>query len=1131
MLNEGYLFSFTATVDNVDSTRTEVDLKNGSTSYGKVSFVNGDQVVLYNGTQSAIFTYDSTLSLFKTESRDFAKSSKYYAFYPASSVESFSEAGVSVNIAQTQLYSKDLVSDAPLFAISESESFHFKNIFAILKVAMKGNQQISNIVFTSSKRNIAGKATITPSYDVIFDDASNNTVTISCSDAQLSQTGDNFFLSLPAGVYPSGFEMVVNFADGTSSVQSTTSDIVLSASKIDAMDIFTASSTLFSGGCGTMDDPYLIASSEDIKTLSQLCNDSSTASSYLPKYYRQTKDIDMSSSSGIYPIGYSSTLAFSGKYDGCNHSIKGLRIVEHPAATSESEGTYCGMFGMLQGEICNLKLDISFDATKINSGAVAGYAKNAKISSCDVSCNISSSALATFDGYTDKVSNIGGIVGLAEKSTIEKCNVTGTIISAGYSLGGVSGHCISTLISKCSISESTKLDGKGPFVGGIAGRARTASTLEQCVVSGKIGVYSGNYIGGIVGQLTASSARNCVFSKSASLSTNGNHTGGIVGAFQVNEAGCDEAVVENCTSYPKIFGAQNVGGICGYMGVSDTYKSQISIRNCTSYGNVSATSYYAGGIVGTLTTYSFSTIENCKSYGDISSDSHSVGGIVGYGISKQPALIGGCIAYGNLLGLYSVGGIAGYIKCNDKACNFDIVNSIYAGKTLEATGNNGANGYTLVAGLVGWVQVASGTFSMINSATRAEKLSSYSAYGTYPSTNNTLGGLVGFINGKPTSVLSWGCYSTVSKSSLSTDGVSFSTATPTTLYGGVYAKVHSDSCPVYSASYCYFNPDIQVGPSVSKLPKFDLNTVCAYQNGESLLENLNKSVKAYSGTYTLLGWVMDKDGYPVLEGMTTEREVSHSKRISVIGDSISTFRGFVPSGYSCHYPTSDGDLTHVTQTYWYRLAYDKMTDAVIDKNISFSGTAVARTTATAYSSKTWFGKDYCFRYINKRGMGQPDIILIHGGTNDYAHNVDELAPGVAMRSTTAPSDSILNSLFETAEAAKTLSDAEKLNDTTFCEAYIKLIRMMNLQYPSVKIVCIVGDYLSTGIEQSVIKICNRYDNLRCVDLMQVNGFNDQTYMPKHDYNPSTGSGCHPSSKAMEFIANKIYTELGAWLEL
>ena len=263
--------------------------------------------------------------------------------------------------------------------------------------------------------------------------------------------------------------------------------------------------------------------------------------------------------------------------------------------------------------------------------------------------------------------------------------------------------------------------------------------------------------------------------------------------------------------------------------------------------------------------------------------------------------------------------------------------------------------------------------------------------------------------------------------------------------------------------------------------------------------------------------------------MTTLLPVSKTKRISVIGDSISTFRGFVPSGYSCHYPTSDHDLTSVSQTYWYRLAHDLMSDARIERNISFSGTAVARTTDPAYASQAWYGNDFCARFIAQGGVGQPDIVLIHGGTNDYVHNVDPLAPGLPIQSAEAPSEAALAELFAAADAAATRAEIEALDDTTFCTAYIKLLRLLKERYPDVKIVCIIGDYLSTGIERSTLAIARHY-GARCVDLYAVNGFNDQTYMPKHDYNPATGKGCHPSSEAMKFIADKIYAELGSWLE-
>ena len=135
-------------------------------------------------------------------------------------------------------------------------------------------------------------------------------------------------------------------------------------------------------------------------------------------------------------------------------------------------------------------------------------------------------------------------------------------------------------------------------------------------------------------------------------------------------------------------------------------------------------------------------------------------------------------------------------------------------------------------------------------------------------------------------------------------------------------------------------------------------------------------------------------------------------------------------------------------------------------------------------------------------------MLIHGGTNDYAHNVDPLAPGLPIQSAEAPSEAALAELFAAADAAATRAEIEALDD---------------------KIVCIIGDYLSTGIERSTLAIARHY-GARCVDLYAVNGFNDQTYMPKHDYNPATGKGCHPSSEAMKFIADKIYAELGSWLE-
>jgi hypothetical protein len=167
--------------------------------------------------------------------------------------------------------------------------------------------------------------------------------------------------------------------------------------------------------------------------------------------------------------------------------------------------------------------------------------------------------------------------------------------------------------------------------------------------------------------------------------------------------------------------------------------------------------------------------------------------------------------------------------------------------------------------------------------------------------------------------------------------------------------------------------------------------------------------------------------------------------------------------------------------------------------------------------------------MDQNGVGDADIVIIHGGTNDWNKNAVNLVTGLSIRSTTGPTDAQLAPLFTTADAATTRAQIEALNDTTFCEAYIKLVKLIKERNPNVKIVCVIGDYLGVGVQQATHKIAQHY-GARCVDLLAVNGFNDQTYMPKLYYAPDKTGECHPNQQAMAFIADKIYRELGAWLE-
>jgi hypothetical protein len=136
-------------------------------------------------------------------------------------------------------------------------------------------------------------------------------------------------------------------------------------------------------------------------------------------------------------------------------------------------------------------------------------------------------------------------------------------------------------------------------------------------------------------------------------------------------------------------------------------------------------------------------------------------------------------------------------------------------------------------------------------------------------------------------------------------------------------------------------------------------------------------------------WKADANGYPVpttVPANTATVQPENKTRVSIIGDSISTFEGWLPDGYVKFYPqTSNATVVSAAQTYWYKLIYKYMNNARLDMNISWSGTVVARSTDAEYLA-TDHGAGHCFveRFIDD-GMGNPDVILLHGGTNDVSN--------------------------------------------------------------------------------------------------------------------------------------------------
>lgn len=103
--------------------------------------------------------------------------------------------------------------------------------------------------------------------------------------------------------------------------------------------------TLFSGGSGTREDPYLLTNEKQLVQLSKLVND---GRSFEEQYIRQEKDLDLQGYS-MSPIG-TEEFPFSGTYDGGGHVIRNLTI-------SEDDDGNAGLFGELKGYVYNLGLE------------------------------------------------------------------------------------------------------------------------------------------------------------------------------------------------------------------------------------------------------------------------------------------------------------------------------------------------------------------------------------------------------------------------------------------------------------------------------------------------------------------------------------------------------------------------------------------------------------------------------------------------------------------------------------------------------------------------------------------------------------------------------------------------------
>ena len=222
------------------------------------------------------------------------------------------------------------------------------------------------------------------------------------------------------------------------------------------------------------------------------------------------------------------------------------------------------------------------------------------------------------------------------------------------------------------------------------------------------------------------------------------------------------------------------------------------------------------------------------------------------------------------------------------------------------------------------------------------------------------------------------------------------------------------------------------------------------------------------------------------------------KIISILGDSISTFDGYIPKNdgvnlaHRPRYPQDDL-LTDVNDTWWMKVINEL--GGVLGVNDSWAGSTVSN---YREENEKDFGPDAAMasltRIRNLASNGPPELIFFFGGTNDAGKMIDKGS-------------------FNKEYAL----DLSRKKWDSFADAYCETLQRLRHFYPDAEVIAlspsISGGYydnsrLSEFADLS-LEICSYYQ-IKCIDL-RLSGLT-------FDMLPDT---LHPNAEGMECISRAV----------
>ena len=229
---------------------------------------------------------------------------------------------------------------------------------------------------------------------------------------------------------------------------------------------------------------YNVTSADGLKNVAELVNGGKTDINIT-----LDKNIDLTGKEWT-PIGTDYNNAYTGTFDGGNHTITGLTV------TGSNE--FAGLFGFI-GSGGKVK-DVTLKEVKIESdndmsdvGGVVGWSYGT-IENCSVSGSVIGRGT---------ISIVGGVVGYQWDGSITGCSSSATV-NAGNTAGGVAGSTYSATLTGCYATGDVTVENDGSdnaWAGGVVGN-NAYSTVIACYAAGNVsGTGSGTiHVGGVTGE-------------------------------------------------------------------------------------------------------------------------------------------------------------------------------------------------------------------------------------------------------------------------------------------------------------------------------------------------------------------------------------------------------------------------------------------------------------------------------------------------------------------------------------------------------------------------------------------------------------------------------------------------------